>query len=562
MFVGGGGALWHYYKVYSQPLNSLPLLLPDKSCFLPRNDLLNCIDKMWPLQRKGIKQVFLTGVAGSGKTTLARAYAKRQSIKFVYEINAETLENLINSLFNLIECFVLDSQELQRFKNIRSIQNMGKQISDLVIMAQSKLAKVKSWLLIIDNLEIDLPFLSFLNHGLCKNGRVVITTRNQNLPPLNQPLQIVVPSLKPYESQWLFERISHCKLRPEERQSFLNELPQFPLDISTVAYYIRIHQIDYQAYLQSIFRNKAASEMLQGTIKGSLAYYPHYREGIIETGCKAILDKHRSFAGLLLYISLFDSQKIPQVFLESTESPAIVALFLHTLKSHSLIAHRDRHIYIHRSIQTIMFDFLKEEMKATLRDEEEKIIKEVCQYGEKIINQGDVKAARLLLIHVLSMVRKIPEAPLLKPLHALAGNLYFLLGHYPEAQKLFEKSLPYSSSSPSVQDVKIWAGLAMTLKKIGLYEDMEKFLKKSITLYKKNSVVFSQEHAWLLLQIGNMYNHLDRAVPAQQALEKSLSFYENSGKKDLEIHKVSNFIYIGNTYYILDVTTKKRFPNI
>src|SRR6185503_13770334 len=67
------------------------LIIPNETVLIERSALMSQIDEGFRTQN-AIQAVALIGIAGSGKTTIARQYAKRQKAKLIWEINAETRE--------------------------------------------------------------------------------------------------------------------------------------------------------------------------------------------------------------------------------------------------------------------------------------------------------------------------------------------------------------------------------------------------------------------------------------------------------------------------------------
>src|SRR3546814_17604867 len=89
---------------------------------LQRPNLMNQIEEKLK-EQQGIQTIALIGPGGAGKTTIARVYGRSQKLPIVWEINAETKENLINSFECLAYALSKTEEEKKILKGYKEIKN-------------------------------------------------------------------------------------------------------------------------------------------------------------------------------------------------------------------------------------------------------------------------------------------------------------------------------------------------------------------------------------------------------------------------------------------------------
>ena len=109
----------------------------------------------------------------------------------------------------------------------------------------------KSWLLIYDNVENISTIKDYLPQDtqVWGNGKVIITTRDKNIQYseyIKQDNIIQIEELTENEKLVLFCKIFYNLLpsnldlgQQQQARDFLKNIPPFPLDISTSAYYLK-----------------------------------------------------------------------------------------------------------------------------------------------------------------------------------------------------------------------------------------------------------------------------------------------------------------------------------
>ena len=157
--------------------------LPPQEIFLNRSLLVKALKKAFKNDRHDIQIVTITGIAGAGKTTLARYFTRSSKAPVVWEMNAENTTSLIASFKNLAFILANDEQSKKQLDHIFQIPEEKVKIEQLVIFTQKKLKEQKEWLLIFDNVEnfSDIRYCFPKDENVWGRGKVIITTRNQNI---------------------------------------------------------------------------------------------------------------------------------------------------------------------------------------------------------------------------------------------------------------------------------------------------------------------------------------------------------------------------------------------
>ncbi|MBW8309380.1 MAG: hypothetical protein K0M45_07095 [Candidatus Paracaedibacteraceae bacterium] len=342
------------------------LPLPQQSMLLERPELIKDINEAFQGAQE-IKTVALVGIGGSGKTTLARQYALSQTLRIVWEINAETKESVIHSFEKLAYALSQTEEERKILREIHQIQNFQEKEEKIILFVKNKLKNHSPWLLIFDNVECfsDLK-QAFPSHSLSwGKGYVIVTTRDSNIQNNTHITHAIsIGELKSTEKLTLFEKImtagnpSHFTTDQQgQAEDLLTHIPSFPLDISIATNYLKATHQPFESYINKLSNyNKDFLEAEENTLRDSLDS-PNTRYSIISASLKKIIDKHPDFSELLLFVSLLDSQDIPRSVLNKYKNEAIVDNLIYHLKKYSLIitspGQKEENLSIHRSTQRL-----------------------------------------------------------------------------------------------------------------------------------------------------------------------------------------------------------------
>lgn len=389
--------------------------------FLPRTEILDEIDGKVS-SRQGVKIIALTGEAGIGKTTIARRYLNIHQFEVKAEIDAESEFKIIKSFEDLLFLLCKTDEQRNILQAIKIIKNLDEKRKKLKAFLANLLKNYKNWCFLYDNVE-DLDMLKRwlpLDCNLFKNGLVVITTRNAHVNHLISPCVIDVVKINHLsydESEKLF-----CSLLnwPNKNfaydknvvESLLKSLPAVPLDISSVAHFIRINNMNLEEYSRLIKKN--GEKRMNYKIPSEFTDYDKTRETIVATTFNKILNASEHNFELLMMLCLLDSQSINKKSFQLITSDEAVDEFFSYLKKYSILDEKDKSFSIHRLTQEMGFIYLLENFsREKIRAFLVKIVDVLAAYGqiewkwfksENKILKEDVNG---LIPHLESMLSKL-----------------------------------------------------------------------------------------------------------------------------------------------------------
>lgn len=585
----------HHDQRQNQKKQNLPpvrsdLVIPPASTFLNRPQLIAEIADKFSKKHEGIQIIALVGIGGSGKTTLARQYARTQKSSIVWEINLATQESFMESLKNLADVISKTETEKKILKGFQTIKNCKEREEKIILFIKERIKYYPSWFVIYNNLESVSKIQNFFppNPYGWGNVKILVTTRDsniQNIDYINSTIQI--GELNQTEKFNLFVKIfgnGKMKLSSQQEEKirdFLQKIPPFPLDISVAATYLKATHIPFKGYLEHLKDcNQSFIDTQENVLKEG-GKYAQTRYSVITLSLKKLIDTHKDFGDLLLLISLLDFQDIPRTLLNFYKSDAIVDNFIYNLKKYSLLADnlsstsQTTPVFsVHQSTQEICLIYLS---KILNLQKNNKIFTEISHYLENYVNEiahqqdfvhmrtlinhcekflshqkylsdniietingglghlyahlgEDKKAIQILNKSIMSLTKYHHENHSLIPLFLnYLGDIYFDLGDYDKSKNSYEKSLKiYRQYFPKNYGgiADALSGLAIVYRSLGNYKDAKDLLEQSLTLYKRYIPDNHFKISWTLKHLGYSYKELGNYEKAKDLLEQSLVLYK------------------------------------
>ena len=559
------------------------LPLPHESVLLRRPYVLQTIDKKLKDQ-EGIKTIALVGIGGVGKTTLVRQYARstrsnKESI--VWELNAETKDSLVNSFEDLAYATAKTEKEKRDLRFLQEIKNQDRREKSLFIIVKKKLRAHSAWLLIYDNVEnlSDVKKYFPSDSTVWGSGKVLITSRNKNIKNnalINSKSVINIQELSCQEQYYLFKNILYGKgskisaVQKKEIGKFLKNLPPFPLDISTAAYYIKEVNIPFEEYLKRTNILNEDFEKSKISLLKELTIYAKTRYGVIALSLEKIIRENPDFKELLFFISLLDSQNIPIEILNKYKKEAVVEKFIHQLRKNSFITSEQSvekilSFSLHRSTQIITLTYLiNNNLKKNLP------IQKIAEFFEKYIFQTsyqvNLSMLSLLISHGASFLqhKDLINTLTQESIKSELGQAYYLLGYYTKAKEYFKvgKLSNLKNIPKKLQEKVIYNALykGSLYKDLGKYKKAENFIERAFVLHKKYTVKNLAHRTRILTFLGIINDNLGNYRKSKKLLKRSLMLQKKLNKEN---HKLGNWlltlIYLGNVYNNLGHYEKAKY---
>lgn len=564
--------------------------LPSESSLLNRPELIREIDDKLRRQT-GIQSIALVGMGGAGKTTLARQYAHFKSLPVVWEIISETRESLNASFERIAHALAKTTDAKNNLKSILQIKNLTLKETRLVDFVKGQLRKHSNWLLIYDNVNSFREIQKHFPHdsNIWGKGKVILTTRDANIRNNKKISYVVsVEELTPRQKLNLFTKIiQHEKssintsAQLKDIEYFLKQIPSFPLDVSTAAYYLKTTNIPYHKYIEKLTSFEKDFETIQENILCEAGDYTKTRYNIITLSLNEIIKRNPAFEQLLLLLSLVDSQNIPiDVLSMHNHKVEEIDEFIYLLKKYSLVTNEVTTsfqpiptISLHRSIQEILFIYLRKKLELEKNKQIlETISHSIENYMTEVVNDEDIEKMKLMLTHcesflshdtlltngvrggILSEIANINyyfeyddkalnllemalgilktdevkyQSRLAKTL-AYMGATYRQLGNYKKAEDLLAQSLSLFNILPKNHGrlAHALAYRGMVHRNIGKYTKAKDLFEKSLTHYRIQFPKGNMRVAWVMGHLGLVDLFLGKNESAEELLKQSLELYK------------------------------------
>ena len=494
-------------------------------------------------RQEDIKTVVIVGAGGAGKTTLGREVLSCTESKIKFEINAETEDSLYNSYLDLAEYIAISEAEKNNLEVIKNLKDAASKKKSLIRFVSGVLKKSGNWALLFDNVVSLVqikPYLP-LSSDVFGKGTVIMTTRNENIKDTNfiSDFQILdIGGLSQKEKRDLFCGILFkCDFseldsaKQKEVEEFLRNIPELPLDVCAVAYYLRNTKVSMDTYKDMMKNSFKKLDTAQGKFLLENADYSRTRYGIVSSAFREILKDNEAFKSLLFFICLMDSQNIPKKILRETIGMVDADDFISRLKQNSLITDNGKTISIHRSTQSVGLDYMISTLSQAEKESMiEQFIKYLCSTHENRLTD-QLK----LLPHAEAMSEKL-ERENFQDLDIRKSHISLLL---------------------VIEDIH----KQKTHKMI----DALTYLKKALKLNNQWNCLNNQELALIKLKIGEVYTIINKNTEADKYLSDSLKFFTEDSMKKVRNCRLLGIIRMrqhkfeeSNKYFTAALNTLKK----
>lgn len=559
-----------------------PLLVPHKAFLLERDPLLEEINKAFSHGKQEIQTVVISGIAGSGKTTLARLYALSQNVPIIWEVNAETNDSLIDSFETLVYELSETPEDKMELRLIRENDKGDIRKKNILSFLKKHLRSRSDWLLIYDNVESFSSIQEYFpsDHKNWGTGKVIITTRDSNISHnhyIDNAKTVRPKTLSSAEQLNLFTKILYKGNQEyqdhsikHEIENLIKEIPPYPLDTSAVAHYIKDTKISLGKYTEYLSKKNIETFERQKEILNEVSRYPKTRYEIITASLDSIIKKNPDFEELLFFVSLLDSQNIPKDLLERDKSYKSLDYFIHTLKKYSFITDpspmKNEEVStfsIHRSVQQIILHYFNNLLDQNKKNSFLKKISNILEnYIHHIFQKEDTLRIVLLKEHnkVFLSHSLILDDHVSSRLRNKLANIYTHLGYLPEARDLLEKNISSYEKlygKYHAETARVLVHLGNVYVDLGNYLRAKDLLERGLPIYRKYYGEKHIETAWASVYLGKAYRHLGKYIEAKKLFEHGFSIYKaHYGENHVETARI--IIHLGNIYRNLKMYPQSR----
>ncbi len=412
-------------------------------------------------------KILLVGIAGSGKTQLARYFAKKHSGQYpdsvVFEFAANSVSKLEQSYHDAA------TQIFGKFSDKKSVNE--------IMSSLSKVLKEKTnCLFIFDNVDndevktrVNEDILKILQGiGKEKQHQIIVTSQDSQITMSGGFSTVRINGWT--ESEAVLFLMDKAISNPADAIKLAREFEFLPLGIDSARRYITDTGIDVHEYLRRIADNE-----LQGMVESEedllLASYYDKPKGqrtqnaAIRLAIEEVAQKNQDALELLDFCSFLSADKIPFALLVDCKSKMLgenptktimeIEKDIKELKKYSLVTalngHGDsRMIDLHRIVQKVTVTSMKEEEKqkiiAILLDKLTKYFvkdtrfrsEEANLFDKKFFEKGQIQSSfdlnKLLLPHVENFLDTFDHKNIVLPSgsssHLNQIKLFNVLGYF------------------------------------------------------------------------------------------------------------------------------------
>lgn len=373
---------------------------------LNRDSLLKKLQKS--SKQLDIKIIF--GHGGAGKTTLAREYLKRSHCAINYEINAESFDTLSEGILGLAYTLAKTKEQQENLSFLNGINNPLEKLRQVSAFIYSNLKNMKDWCLLFDNVDnFKLLKQNCINANMddMHNGQILITTRDYRGESYFQNAdRILVGELSKEEKEQLFSKITGEKLNLQSRKH-LNEIPNYPLDVSCSAYYVKNVHISLGEYVKRMKNEGNNFWKNNKKVISENTDYDLTRKEIIYSLLEQVINVNAEFKDILFVMSLMDSQDISIRLLSEIYEISILDELIFHLTKFGLASFSKEGISFHRSTHELMFMYFSENILDKDRiNVVKKLISTITPY-EKLCKK--IKEFEKIILHFRSIEKNLRD---------------------------------------------------------------------------------------------------------------------------------------------------------
>lgn len=551
------------------------LFLPQEGVLLSREQVISKIKSTFR-NSKGINTIALVGIGGSGKSTIAKKYAKESGATIIWRLNAESRSSIVSSMKQIAYTIASKEKEREEVDKILAIKDAFERERGLLLFLRKWAKSYPGWLIIYDNVKSFNDIKRFFPHDPngWGEGNVIITTSNNNIVHNDIILSenvVTVGGLSDQEKAKLFISIleDSKKKYDIDYDQCLNDIPSFPLDVLIAAHYIKETNISCTQYLKYSSSHNQVFRNAQLNILNDVGEYSKTRYDIITLPIQYMVEKSADFRDLLIMISNISSLDIPKKLLASYKGDIIVDNFIYALKKFSLITKETNQknglgqvFSIHKSTQDIVFAYFVNSLQfAENPNQLHNISVFLENYLSNILDKNDFLKIQLFVPHIEKFLKnsRLFNKQDIARLNKKLGISYFYLGRYEKAKGAFHNALNIydQDKNNEIDKAKVLARLGAVYRNTADFQKAKECLEKALKAYEKYYGADHVETARISTTLGSVYRNIGDYPRAKKLLENGSAIFEKRYNKE---HKstIWSLSYLGQFYKNIGSYTEAR----
>ena len=288
----------------------------------------NKLEELYNESKGAISTIYLSGIPGCGKSQFARQVGQEvydkslredEGLTFVSTLNAETLDSLADTYFNLAKQLGVTEYALTNLATSTKVDSSEK-IQHLMRFIAPKVKQFSVWLIIVDNV-VDLSLVgSYLPPTSSEewgHGQMIVTTQDTQSIPFNSPHtyhESLSKGIHPADAVDLLREVSQIS-NQQQADEVAEVLEYQPLALAAAAVYVQTivsygtPNYSWTKYLETL--NSEEREAREELFAKKNRAYPKTTATAIRIAITRALESDKVLCEVLCLFSLCTSDSLP-----------------------------------------------------------------------------------------------------------------------------------------------------------------------------------------------------------------------------------------------------------
>ena len=288
----------------------------------------NKLEELYNESKGAISTIYLSGIPGCGKSQFARQVGQEvydkslradEGLTFVSTLNAETLDSLADSYFNLAKQLGVTEYALTNLATSTKVDSSEK-IQHLMRFIAPKVKQFSAWLIIVDNvvhLSVVRSYLPPTASEEWGHGQMLVTTQDTQSIPFNSPHtyhESLSKGMHPDDAVDLLREVSQIS-NQQQAEEVAEVLEYQPLALAAAAVYVQTivsygtPNYGWTKYLETL--NSEEREAREELFAKKNRAYPKTTATAIRIAITRALESDKVLCEVFCLFSLCTSDSLP-----------------------------------------------------------------------------------------------------------------------------------------------------------------------------------------------------------------------------------------------------------